>query len=261
MGNIQELKICRRSPGISHLLFADDSLLFFKANEEQATKIKGVLSTYEASTGQLLSPAKCSLMLGQNCTEEDGQIVASILQVASTSFEEKYLGLPVPEGWMKNDKFQPTKERLQKKCSDYCEKYMSGAAKETLVKSVVQAIPTYAMSVFLFSAGLCDELSQIIRNFWWGDEEDRKRVHWMSWDKMTKPKCKGGMGFRDLRLFNQALLAKQAWRLVMYPESLCARLLKAKYYPDGDLLDTAFIKNISPYWQGITHGLDLLKKE
>jgi hypothetical protein len=47
----------------------------------------------------------------------------------------------------------------------------------------------------------------------------------------------------------------------MYPESLCARLRKAKYYPDGDLLDTAFIKNISPYWQGITHGLDLLKKE
>jgi ribonuclease HI len=46
----------------------------------------------------------------------------------------------------------------------------------------------------------------------------------------------------------------------MYPESLCARLLKAKYYPDGDLLDTAFIKNISPCWQGITHGLDLLKK-
>jgi hypothetical protein len=43
MGNIQELKICRRSPGISHLLFADDSLLFFKANEEQAMKIKGVL--------------------------------------------------------------------------------------------------------------------------------------------------------------------------------------------------------------------------
>jgi hypothetical protein len=114
---------------------------------------------------------------------------------------------------------------------------------------------------FQFSAGLCDELSQIIRNLWWSDEEDRKRVHWMSWDKMTEPKRKGGMGFRELRLFNRALLAKQAWRLVMYPESLCARLLKAKYYPDGDLLDTAFIKNISPYWQGITHGLDLLKKE
>jgi hypothetical protein len=115
------------------------------------------------------------------------------------------------------------------------------------------------MSIFKFSSGLCDELSQIIQNFLWGDEEDRRRVHWMAWDKMTKPKCQGGLGFRDLRLFNQALLAKQAWRLIEYPDSLCARLLKSKYYPVGDLADTAFIQNSSPSWQGIMHGLELLK--
>jgi hypothetical protein len=180
-------------------------------------------------------------MLGQHCSEEDGQIVASILQVETTSFDEKYLGLPIPEGRMKNDKLQSTKERLRKKCSDWNEKYMSGSAKETLVKSVAQALTTHTMSVFKFSAGLCDDLSQIIRNFWWGDEEDRRKVHWMSWDRMTKPKTHGGIGFRDLRLFNQALLAKQAWRLIEYPDTLCARLLKARYYPVGDLLDTAFI--------------------
>ena len=68
------------------------------------------------------------------------------------------------------------------------------------------------------------------------------------------------MGFRDLHLFNQALLAKQAWRLIAFPDSLCARLLKAKYFPFGDLTDTAFIQNPSPCWQGIMHGLELLKK-
>ena len=69
-----------------------------------------------------------------------------------------------------------------------------------------------------------------------------------------------GLGFRDLALFNQALLAKQAWRLIAYPNSLCAKVLKAKYYPDGELTDTAFIQNPSPGWQGIVHGLELLKK-
>jgi hypothetical protein len=82
----------------------------------------------------------------------------------------------------------------------------------------------------------------------------------MSWDKMTKPKIQGGIGFRDLRLFNQALLAKQAWRLIEHPDSMCARVLKAKYYLVGDLLDTAFIQNSTPCWQGISHGLDLLKR-
>jgi hypothetical protein len=65
---------------------------------------------------------------------DDGEAVAQILKVESTSFDEKYLGLPIPEGRMKNDKFQPTKERLRKKCSDWSEKYMSGAAKRSVDK-------------------------------------------------------------------------------------------------------------------------------
>jgi hypothetical protein len=239
---------------------ADDSLLFFEASVNQANKVNEVLRTYEASTGQLLSPAKCSLMLGQKCSNEEGERVSSILMVENMTFDEKYLGLPIPEGCMKNDKFKPTKEKLQKKCSDWSEKYMSGAAKETLVKSVAQAVANYAMSVFKFSASLCDELSQIIRNFWWGDELDRKKVHWMGWDRMTRPKSHGGIGFRDLRLFNQALLAKQTWHLIVRPDSLCARILKAKYYPNGDLLDTAFSQSTSPCWQGIMYGLELLKQ-
>ena len=68
------------------------------------------------------------------------------------------------------------------------------------------------------------------------------------------------MGFRDFRLFNQALLARQAWRLISRPESLCAQVLKARYYPHGKLEDTVFTGNASSSWQAISHGLDLLKK-
>ena len=75
-------------------------------------KVNDVLRTYERGTGQLLSPGKCSLMLGQKCSENDGNEVASILNIQTTSFHEKYLGLPIPEGRMKNEKFEPTKEKL-----------------------------------------------------------------------------------------------------------------------------------------------------
>ena len=63
-----------------------------------------------------------------------------------------------------------------------------------------------------------------------------------------------------LRLFNQALLVKQAWRLLIFPDSLCAKVMKAKYYPHGHLLDTVFPQVTSTTWQGIMHGLELLKK-
>jgi hypothetical protein len=226
--SLRDLKICRRAPGISHLLFADDSLLFFEANQDQASRVKGILENCEKCTGQQLSPTKCSILLGNKVTEDDGAATMAVLNIAKADFEEKYLGLPVPEGRMKNGQFQPTKDRASKQMNDWAEKYMSSGAKEELVKSVIQAIPSYAMSVFKFSVGLCDELEQIIRNFWWGDELDRRKTHWRAWDKITIPKHYGGMGFKNLRLFNQALLARQAWRLLAFPNSLCARLLKAR---------------------------------
>jgi hypothetical protein len=140
---------------------------------------------------------------------------------------------------MKKGKLHSTKEKFAKQADDWCEKYMSGAAKEILVKAVLQSLPTYAMGVFKFPVGLLDDLSQIVRNFWWGDNHDRRHMHWISWDKMTRPKSQGGIGFRDLRIFNQALLSRQAWRLLYYPDTLCARLLNARYYPSASLLDTA----------------------
>jgi ribonuclease HI len=140
------------------------------------------------------------------------------------------------------------------------EKYLSSGGKEVLIKAILQALPVYAMSVFQFPAGLVEELNQLIRDFHWGDEHDRRRMHWLSWDKLTQPKLCGGMGFRDFRVYNQALLARQSWRLLQFPDSPCARLLKAKYYPSGHLLDTAFIQDVSATWKGVMHGLELLKQ-
>jgi hypothetical protein len=116
------------------------------------------------------------------------------------------------------------------------------------------------MDNFRFSVGLLEDLSKIVCDFWWGDEHERRRMYWMSWENVTRPKSHGGMDFMDLKIFNQALLARQAWRLLKEPDSLCARLLRAKYFPNGNLLDTAFIQNTSPSWQGIINGLELLKR-
>uniref|UniRef100_A0A453J4P8 RNase H type-1 domain-containing protein n=1 Tax=Aegilops tauschii subsp. strangulata TaxID=200361 RepID=A0A453J4P8_AEGTS len=77
---------------------------------------------------------------------------------------------------------------------------------------------------------------------------------------LVQPKSKGGAGFRDFRIFNQALLARQAWRLIYKPDSLCAQVLKARYYPNGNIQDTVFSGNASSSSQAISYGLDLLKK-
>ena len=111
-----------------------------------------------------------------------------ILNITAEGFEDKYLGLPVPEGRMKAGKFQSTKDKALKRSSDWIEKYASSGIKENQIKAVLQALPVYAMGIFKFPTSLCDELAQIIRNFWWEDEECKRKIHWLAWDKVTKPK-------------------------------------------------------------------------
>lgn len=245
---------------ISHLLFADDSMLFFRASIQLANIVKGLLNTFASATGQLINPDKCSILFSGNCQEAVSDEVKNVLGISQVVFEPKYLGLPVPDGRMHKEKFESVQERLRKRLIDWSERYMSSGSKELLIKAMAQAIPPYVMSVFKLPASVCDDLTRMMRQYWWGVEKGKRKMAWLSWNKMMLPKARGGIGFRDMRAFNQALLAKQAWRLIDCPDSLCARLLRAKYYPQGNILDTVFSGNASAVWRGIEHGLDLVKQ-
>jgi hypothetical protein len=84
-------------------------------------------------------------------------------------------------------------------------------------------------------------------------------MHWRSWQWLSTPKSLGGMGFRDFELFNQAMLARQCWRLMTDPSSMCARVLKGRYFPDCDFLDAPRPRSSSYMWRSILFGRDLLK--
>lgn len=149
------IKVARNSSGISNLLFADDSHLFSKATVEQAHVIQQALEKFQRGAGQLLSNSKCSLLFSEVCSEETREEIRDVLGVESVTFESKYLGLPTPEGRMKDGKFQTIMDRVGKRCSDWSEKFIFQAAKEVHMKSVIQALPAYPMGIFKFSVGLC----------------------------------------------------------------------------------------------------------
>jgi hypothetical protein len=99
-----------------------------------------------------------------------------------------------------------------------------------------------------------------IAKFWWGDDDNSNKMHWYAWWKPCFPKNDGGMGFRDFQSFNLAMLAKQVWRLIDEPESLCERVLRAKYYPQGDILKAGPKAGCSFTWQSILACLTTFKR-
>ena len=182
------------------------------------------------------------------------------LGITTEGLKGRYLGLPTYIGKAKSKAFQYIKEKVWNKIQGWKERLLSKAGKEILIKAAAQAIPVYTMACFDLTKSLCDELSSMISKFWWSQVDKVNKIHWTSWEKLSKPKRVGGLGFRDLHAFNMAMLAKQGWRLLQNPSSLCAQILQAKYHPGRGILEDMPRKGISYAWRSILKGVQFLKK-
>lgn len=124
----------------------------------------------------------------QICPEPTRKAITSTLEITTTTFEEKYLGMPTPKGRMKGKHFQPISAYFTRRLTNWAERFMSHGVKDNLVKSVARTIPAYTMSIFKMGAGFCNQYEKLVRDFWWGDEKNKQKVHWMSWYRMTQTK-------------------------------------------------------------------------
>ncbi|XP_060965673.1 uncharacterized protein LOC115711034 [Cannabis sativa] len=260
--HITGCKVARSAPPISHLLFADDSYVYCQASEEEANHVLTLLQLFERASGQKVNLNKSSAFFSSNTRADIRSRICGMMQVQEAGADSMYLGLPSTVGRNKNAVLGFLKEKMKKRISSWEGKFLSRAGKEVLIKSVVQSLPSYAMNVFLFPIGTCNELERMMASFWWKSKRANNNgsgIVWMNWEKMTRSKAAGGMGFRNLRDFNLAMLGKQGWRLLFRHDSLVSKVFKARYYPQGDYLSAELGSNPSFIWSSIFAAKDTVK--
>ncbi|KAJ9135548.1 hypothetical protein P3X46_032719 [Hevea brasiliensis] len=142
--------ISQRGPRITHLLFADDSILFSKATTHEAELIDNILKNYAELSGQLINFDKSTLIFSRNTHGAVKSNKTAILNIKNISSHDCFLGLPSTFPRSKKVAFALIKERIQRKIAGWKEKNLSQGGKEVLIKTVTQAIPVYAMSCLNF---------------------------------------------------------------------------------------------------------------
>ncbi|XP_024008064.1 uncharacterized protein LOC112084035 [Eutrema salsugineum] len=256
---ISGLKIAQASPPVSHLFFVDDSLFFCKADIQQGAEILRIINTYGMASGQQLNLGKSSIMFGDRVDPDLKRSVKNTIGISTEGGMAMYLGLPEQICGSKKKVFSFVHERLSNRVNNWSARLLSKGGKEIQIKSVAQTVPTYVMSCFLLPKGVTDKLRSAIANFWWSSKQTSSGIHWIAWDKICISQDMGGLGFRDLNDFNLALLAKQLWRLIQYPSSLLARVLRRRYYRQSDPLEDRNVYSPSYGWRSMLAAKPYLK--
>ncbi|XP_021839984.1 uncharacterized protein [Spinacia oleracea] len=226
---IQGISVCRGASSISHLFFADDSLLFFRVSPRECDQVISILEEFSGLSGQVINYKKSFVKFSPNTPQDYRDYLAASLRLGQRSSLGPYLGVPVDIGRSKCSGFFDLVDIIARKLANFSSLHLSAAAKLVVINSVLVASITHVLSVFLIPKSICDRIDSLCLRFWWRSSAASKGMAMVSSSLLHFPKGMGGLGVRKISTFNQALLAKTAWRIVHHPQLLVSRLYQTRY--------------------------------
>ncbi|XP_061346756.1 uncharacterized protein LOC133292365 [Gastrolobium bilobum] len=228
------MRVGRHGPLISHLMFADDLVLFGVANLDQLEVMMDCLKKFCDMSGQAVSIEKTSIYFSRNACPSTKESITKASGFKAANSLGKYLGSMLYHGRERRRNYSNVINRVKARLSNWKSHLLSFAGRVTLANSVLGSIPVYHMQHGSLPISVCNEIEKIQRSFIWGDTREKKKVHLIAWDNLCKPKSARGLGIHKLKIHNEAFLHKIVWKIINDKEALWVQVLTRKYGRTAD---------------------------
>lgn len=213
-GSINGMKVTNSSPSVSHLFFADDCLIFSKANASEARILAKIIDQFSLFSGQSVNFDKSGMAFSPKVPNSVKNDISNILHIKRMALNDKYLGVPLLIQKNKMQTFGGLLDRYGDNLHTWKSKFLSQPERTILAQTVLGNTANHHLAVFPMPKKLTDQMDSIQRKFWWNKKKNGKGGYPRRWDDVAKPKCQGGMGTQKAEIVNKALLTKLAWRLI-----------------------------------------------
>ena len=207
MGLYQGLQVGGNRETLTHLQFADDTLLFCEPNELYLQNIKRVLLSFQTFSSLAVNYSKSGLLvLGKN--EEWANRVASHLECQLVKLPVTYLGVPLAANMRRRSSWQCVIDKIQNRLNTWKGTCISRAGRVVLIKAVLRSLRLYYSSLFKIPKKVAQEINSIQRRFLWSGKKQSRYNALVKWELIQKPKDKGGLRVTNCTLKNAVLLLK-----------------------------------------------------
>ena len=215
---------------ISHLLYADDTLLFCDANKDQLKYLSWVLMWFEVLSGLRINLKKSEIIpIGP---VDNVQELADEIGCGIGSLPSYYLGLPLGAKHKALGVWDTVEDKFRKRLSSWKSQYISKGGRLTLIQSTLSSLPIYCLSLFRMPVSIATRLEKIQREFLWSGDSLARKTHLVNWKTVCTAKKKGGLGLRRFSILNKALLCKWCWRFATERDSLWRKVICSKFGED-----------------------------
>lgn len=198
--------------GISHIQYADDTVIMIDGSEQSIRTLKLNLYCFEWLTGLKINYHKSEVYVFW-VKQEEKERLANMLNCVLGVMPMKYLGIPVSDKHLNISAFSFLPKKLHKRLDPWKGKFLTSGGRQILTNSCLSSIPLYCMGVYWLQDGVHCKMDSIRANFLWQGTEDRFRYHMAKWEMVCRPKDQGGLGIINTRLMNDCLLVKWIWKI------------------------------------------------